>query len=164
MGREIRMVPPDWEHPKYTKDNAKYTNWIGSYIGMYDQDYDSACAEWYEGVKNFKPSEYCKWFHEYKGNPPNPESYRSRKWTNEEATHYQVYETVSEGTPVTPHFATKEELVEYLVEHGDFWDQEQGNGGWKRENAEGFVGRGFAMSMIVTVNENGAEIKMARDQ
>jgi hypothetical protein len=36
---------------------------------------------------------------------------------------WQVYETVSEGTPVTPPFATKEELIEYLVEHGDFWDQ-----------------------------------------
>ena len=58
-----------------------------------------------------------------------------------------MYETVSEGTPVTPPFATKEELVEYLIEHGDFWDQKRRKEGntimpcdpWTREQAETFV-------------------------
>jgi hypothetical protein len=88
-----------------------------------------------------------------------------------EPTWYQVYETVSEGTPVTPPFETREELVEYLVENGDFWDQkrraEGPRGGfqmpcapWSRKSAESFVmGSGGAPSMVVTngVVQSGVE-------
>ena len=58
-------------------------------------------------------------------------------------------------------FATKAELVEYLVKNGDFWDQRRGHGGWERKNAEQFVEREFAISMMV--NTGTGEIKMARD-
>jgi hypothetical protein len=90
---------------------------------------------------------------QWAGDPPDPKYYRP-EWTSE-PTHYQVYETVSEGTPVTPHFATKEELVEYLVEYGDEWDQlrtvegRQAAAGWDRKNAEDFVNREWAPSMIL---------------
>jgi hypothetical protein len=65
----------------------------------------------------------------------------------EDATWYQLWETVSEGTPVTPPFATKEELVQYLVEHGDFHDQYRRQEGvkgfkctpWSRDEAESLV-------------------------
>jgi hypothetical protein len=93
--------------------------------------------------------------------PPNPDSYRPKFQT--EPTWYQVYETVSEGTPVTPPFATKEELVNYLVEHGDFWDQRRGHGGWSRENAERFVGAGWAPSLVTVVSRDGVQIKAPRD-
>lgn len=26
MGRELRMVPPNWQHPKYTDDDGEMTN------------------------------------------------------------------------------------------------------------------------------------------
>ena len=67
-----------------------------------------------------------------------------------------MYETVSEGTPVTPHFAMKAELVDYLVEYGTFWDDGKG---WHREIAERFVDTGYAPSMII---ENDV-IKTPRD-
>lgn len=35
----------------------------------------------------------------------------------EERTHYMMFEDTSEGTPISPAFATKEELVNYLVKH-----------------------------------------------
>lgn len=38
-------------------------------------------------------------------------------------TGWQVWETVSEGSPVTPVFETADELIEYLVKNGDEWDQ-----------------------------------------
>ncbi len=88
--------------------------------------------------------------------PPDPEYYRPQ-WGEGLATWWQVYETVSEGTPVTPPFATREELVEYLVENGDFWDQARRKRGWtitdcapwSRATAEKFVlGSGCAPSMI----------------
>ena len=153
MGREIRMVPPNWEHPKGSNDG---------YQSLYDEDFESAVAEW--------KYNYCKWengdhpdckedceYWEWDGGPPERKMYRP-KFT-EEPTWFQVYETVSEGTPVTPPFATKEELADYLVENGDFWDQKRGHGGWKRENAKRFVDRGFAMTGLIT----STGIKMARD-
>jgi hypothetical protein len=67
---------------------------------------------------------FCNWH----GEPPDPKYYRP-PWTEAEATWFQMYATVSEGTPVSPPFATKEELVEYLVANGDYWDQKRGHGG-----------------------------------
>ena len=159
MGRTIRRVPPDWEHPKYTKEQIRHSNQIDSYHPLYDQDYDSACEEWYNEALNFKPTEFSKWYHEYAGDPPNEDYYRKQKWTEEEATHYQVYENVSEGTPVTPHFATKDELEDYLVKHGDFWDQARGNGGWNKESVKRFVESSYAPSMIFI----DGQVKTPRD-
>lgn len=61
---------------------------------------------------------------------------------------WQVWETVSEGSPVTPAFATREELVDYLVGGGDAWDRKRSDGGWTRENAESFVSAAWAPSLI----------------
>jgi len=75
---------------------------------------------------------------------------------------WQVWETVSEGSPVTPVLPTREALIDYLVEYGDLWDQKC-DGGWKRENAERFVSSGFAPSLVVNVSVTGAEILSPRD-
>lgn len=92
----------------------------------------------------------------YGGNAPSVEYYRPN-WKPEEMTWWQVYETVSEGTPVTPPFATREELVDYLMENGDFWDQKRRADGdsimpcdpWTRKQAESFVfGSGWAPSLV----------------
>jgi hypothetical protein len=90
----------------------------------------------------------CPFYWQYHGDPPNPEYYRP-KWTDDERTHIQMYETVSEGTPVTPVFASKRELVEHLVVHGDDWDAARGDGGWSREAAEKFAGDEWAPSLVV---------------
>jgi len=163
MGREIRRVPTDWTHPKYEEDQIRYEWQKDAYHPLYDLDYDLACEEWYENIKKFKPTKYAKWYHEDAGDPPDPSLYRHRKWSSEEATLFQVYETVSEGTPVTPVFATKEELVEYLVIHGDYWDQKSGRGGWNKKSAESFVKSEWAPSMIVNKTKSGIEIKKPRD-
>ena len=71
---------------------------------------------------------------------------------------WQVWETVSEGSPVTPAFATAAELVDYLVANGDAWDQKRlldpsswlGRAGWDRAAAAKFVGNGWAPTMIST--------------
>jgi len=151
MGRDIRRVPPDWEHPRDDR---------GEFIALFDQDYESAAREWEANYELWKKGEHpdlkamprstssCRYFWEW-DTPPTEECYRKRAWTPEEATHYQVYQTVSEGTPVTPHFATKKELVEYLVECGDEWNQKRGDGGWDRKAAEKFVEIGSAPSMMV---------------
>jgi hypothetical protein len=76
---------------------------------------------------------------------------RAEEWKAEEppaGEWWQVWETVSEGSPVTPAFSTPEELIEYLVANGDSWDQKRLDGGWERSSAEQFVKSGWAPSLI----------------
>jgi len=167
MGREIRRVPPHWEHPRFTKSDARDPRDAGQYKSLYDQDYDSAAAEWMDGLDawrkgehKYQPCDYCKHFWEYRS-PPDAERYRPR--FDQDPTWYQVYETISEGSPVTPPFATQDELINYLVNSGDEWDQRSGDGGWSRENAEAFVARGHAPSLMVVRGMGGTEIKSPRD-
>ena len=135
---------------------------------MYDRPYIEALNEWFAEHESWERGEHkglieyghtkdeFPHFANYGGNAPDVDSYRPA-WKPEEMTWYQVYETVSEGTPVTPPFATQEELIEYLVENGDFWDQKRraegcedmACGPWKREVAEHFVrGSGWAPSFV----------------
>jgi len=168
MGREIRRVPPNWEHPKenvYNYRGAPEERYIPLYNSSYIEslnDWIKEHTEWENGthktlVEEPEYKENYPHYASYGGNPPSIESYRP-EWKSEEMTWYQVYETVSEGTPVTPPFETKEELVNYLVENGDFWDQKRRREGdsimrcdpWTREQAENFVGVGWAPSFIGT--------------
>jgi hypothetical protein len=153
MGREIRRVPANWVHPKDER---------GRYQPMFDEDYEAAITEWIKNHELWMRREHpdqikghgteYSYYAEWNGNAPEVEYYRP-KWTDEERTHYQVYETVSEGTPVTPVFATKEGLIEYLIEKGDFWAQESGEGGCSREAAEAFVKYEWAPSMTFSPGE-----------
>ena len=151
MGREIRRVPADWEHPK-TKPDYRSRQLVG-YQPMHDRSFEEAAREWMDAAiawdngtdpdcaqHKAKHPFYWQW----SNMPPNPAYYRP-KWTSE-PTHYQVYETVTEGTPVTPHFATKAELIDWLVEHGDDWDHGKG---WSRESATSFVEEEWAPSLVI---------------
>lgn len=44
MGREVRMVPPDWEHPRDAR---------GSYIPLFGRSYAQTAAEWDEGKRHW---------------------------------------------------------------------------------------------------------------
>lgn len=108
MGREIRMVPPNWEHP---------TDARGKYLPLHDKTHEQAMREYedeYEMVADADKQSSSK--EELAGSPPNPERYRPEY--AEAPTHYQLYENVSEGTPLTPLFPDKETLVEYAVSEG----------------------------------------------
>ncbi|MNY72771.1 hypothetical protein D3C86_2114050 [compost metagenome] len=39
-------------------------------------------------------------------------------WSDAERTHYMMYEDTSEGTPISPAFATPEELARWLADSG----------------------------------------------
>jgi len=132
MGKEIRIVPAKWEHPK--KDN-------GDYYPLHE-GFDGALQEFEEHIKDHGIKEALEYF----GGGPVPEDYVDYKGQEEE--WFQMYETVSEGAPLTPPFETKEELVDYLVTNGDFWD-----GRWSRAGAEKFVKDEWCPSMIVTAGK-----------
>lgn len=135
MGREIRRVPKDWEHPR--GDN-------GNYKPMYDSAYQEAAADWAKEFREWQDGthkHFCKYpesktlyYWEWCGSPPDEEYHRPS--FSAEATHYQVYETVTEGTPDSPVFETKDELTDWLVSEGH-----------SRAAAEGFAKAEWAPSM-----------------
>lgn len=65
----------------------------------------------------------CKWdgdeasFIEVWGEKPDPGDYMP-DWTDDQATHYQMYENVSEGTPISPVMDSPESLARWLAENG----------------------------------------------
>jgi hypothetical protein len=187
MGREVRRVPANWAHPQEEHYDPFRRVTEMRYQPMRDETAEEAWAEWQAdyakwlagehdrviakyGAENYPKAEPYRAFCNWHGTPPDPKYYRP-DWDATAATWWQVYETVGEGTPVTPPFATPEELVEYLVAHGDFWDQRRRRDGvtsmecgpWDRAAAESFVKRGWAPSMMVRTTPDGADIKLPRD-
>lgn len=168
MGREVRRVPPNWEHPRDDK---------GHYEVMYETSYKDAVAEWINNHQlwlegkhpdqldekpedDYKPSKH-KYYAQWDGDCPEVKYYNTY-YTKEEATWYQMYETVSEGTPVSPPFATKEELAQYLAENGDFWYQSDIERGLETfrtkptlEQARNLVDAGWAMSFMGVETQSG---------
>lgn len=156
MGREIRRVVPNWEHPKTEIANHRLGRMEECYQPMHDQSYIEAITEWIKNHQLWEAGEHkdqkngnaeYRYYAEWHGDAPEHKYYRPN-WKPEEMTWYQVYETVSEGTPITPPFATQEELIEYLVASGTFWDEGKK---WSRKQAESFVkGCGWVPSLIFT--------------
>ena len=164
MGREIRKVPPNWKHPH----SEEYPDRLQP---MYDENFEAAATAWKAELTKWESGErpdYCTEesrlleYWEWETRPPERIYYRP--WKDEEATWYQLWETVSEGTPVSPPFATKEELVDYLAEHGDDWGINRGTGGWGKERATAFVmGSGWAPSMVMVGGQIMSGVEFVTD-
>lgn len=137
MSREIRNVPPGWQHPTRP---CPHSPWAGGcdrakanggqcYRPLYDRSFQEAAREWLDAAIAWDNGTHpdlvgeperkadFPFFWQWDGDTPDEESYRPY-WTPEEATAYQMYETVSEGTPVSPVFATLDELREWLIARG----------------------------------------------
>lgn len=111
MGREVRMVPKDWQHPKNEK---------GKFIPLLSGDFEQAVKEWNEGYAHWSPvddNHRGTRFTDYHGSRPSPEDYMPR-FADGMATHLMMYEDTSEGTPISPAFATPEELARWLANSG----------------------------------------------
>lgn len=174
MGREIRRVPVNWEHPKRKDLTGRDTD---QYQPLYDKDAETAWSDWMDGFEEWKAGELAKTIeehpeHGYKldepyrsfcdwdGEPPDPKYHRP-KWPEDAVLGFAVYETVSEGTPVTPAFATKEELIDYLATQGTYWDDDKP---WSREAAEKFVEQEWAPSLMIMFGESGGKIIKPNDE
>ena len=152
MGREIRRVPANWEHPRTDRygDNR--------YQPMHARDYDKEAREWIADCLAWSKGEHksqqdpeiaahkYEFFWEWDNGPPDPEYYVPYKPDKlGEAAWWQLYETVSEGTPVSPPFATKQELIDHLATVGDFWSKKP----WPRAAAEQMVNDAWAPTMAI---------------
>lgn len=124
MGRQLRKVAANWQHPK---------NKNGNYIPLLDGKFSERLAKWEEenaqwekgfrddwsgGWKQREADELNMTFAEWDGEKPVKEDYMP-EWKDEELTHIQLYENTSEGTPISPvYLATEiEKLCEYAAEN-----------------------------------------------
>lgn len=96
MGREVRKVPKDWVHP--VGNNGP--------VPLFDR-------------MSYEPSEIAEGIRDgwLKDEPPNYGLDIMPQWNEEEKTHFQMYETCSEGTPISPVMATEEELARWLADN-----------------------------------------------
>lgn len=123
MGREVRMVPANWEHPK---------NEQGQYISLFDGSFSKCVAEWDEEDTQWKNG-FCrsfrsnnKWepktaemtgtFADWDGERPEKKDYMP-DWSNAERTHYQMYEYITKGTPISPVMKSPEALARWLADN-----------------------------------------------
>jgi hypothetical protein len=98
VGREVRRVPADWKHPK---------NDEGHYLPMHKHfPYNEEKVQ--EGLKD-------GWL---KDEPPNYGCDVMPQWPASERTHLQMYETCSEGTPISPVMETPKKLARWLADNG----------------------------------------------
>jgi hypothetical protein len=120
VGRELRRVPANWEHPRDEQ---------GEYIPLHDQCYAAALRDWNHQAELWErrahpdqtrypdaPDQYT--WEQWHGAGPDPAYYRERCWGEDEATAYQVYENVTEGTPISPVLPDLEALRAWLRADG----------------------------------------------
>ena len=131
MGREVRKVPPDWSHPK-----APHGEFIPLLPGPYAEAvacWADEAVQWHLGLRRryggnvnedlygWQPrtgDELTMTFETWYGPAPQPEDYMPAFFPMESATHFMMYENTSEGTPISPAFATTEELARWLADNG----------------------------------------------
>lgn len=120
MGRELRKVPANWEHPK--KEDGRYQPMFETYYGDALIEWLKEHQQWEEGthpnlLSGIANKEAYPFYAMWGGNPPDVEYYQVKKYLPEELTHIQLYETTSEGTPKSPVFSAGqfEQLCEYAA-------------------------------------------------
>lgn len=121
MGREVRRVPKDWQHPKKREWNSLKGCFETVHQPMHDRSFAEDMREWYAGWEAWERGERpegaeSETYWEYAGGPPNPEYYMP-DWPEHERTHLMMYEDTSEGTPISPAFETPEELARWLADN-----------------------------------------------
>ena len=129
MSREVRRVPPDWQHPKRTELRLRLgrgMTYEEEYHPMHDESYTEAATRWLADLAAFEAKdspdkarameEGIQFFWDWDGMPPD-KAYYFPEWPPESRTHYQMYETTSEGTPISPVMAGPEELARWLADN-----------------------------------------------
>ena len=128
MGRQVRRVPGNWQHPK--GDDGEYIplrDLISKDLAFWEAEKamwdDGFVRDWDNGPRLadmcFKPRDKIAHgvsFDDWHGKRPEETEYMP-DWPEHERTHFQFYESTTEGTPESPVFATKQELAEWLREN-----------------------------------------------
>lgn len=187
MGIELRKVPADWKHPtdsdfgNHRVSSLAFTaprhqKWRA--IEM-NRSWDEAMRVWWWKQITDRLKRWVAYWPSVFGmiDPPSavryweaadrkqPEYFYYRpRWGSWERTHYQLYETVSEGTPISPVMPSLEALAEWCAgQTKEVWvNTHLDYSGWMRFFSRG----GWAPSGVSTPErgfESGVEF-MAREE
>ncbi len=100
MGRQVRRVPKGWQHPVERYEPLR---------DHYERD-----AQDFDKMEEEKGLEEAL---NYYGQRPDAQEYMGVEWKEEDRVLYQMYETTTEGTPLSPAFETQEELAHWLADN-----------------------------------------------
>lgn len=122
---------------------------------VWDEDGETVVREFYpataaEIVAVYPYTEYAT--------EPTPETHMPDFDVPEDQLGWCLYETVSEGTPTTPVFATAAELINHLATVGEDYDQQP----YRRSAAEQLVGDGSSMASMIRTAD-GQVLNSGRD-
>lgn len=164
MGREVRMVPADWKHPKQSYPDYRTGQMVERYKPLYASGWAVRAKEWDEERIKWENGEFPSYtddeskgipYDEYSGQRPYSGDYMP-DWPAEQRTHFMMYEDTSEGTPISPAFSTPEELAQWLADTGAsaFGSSTADYAHWLR-----FCRGGYAPSMVIAngVIESGVQ-------
>jgi len=190
MGIELRKVPADWKHPTDSDYSSRGRGSSLAYSAPrnekwrclhMEQSWAQASREWWrERIKKvltvwltywpsvfglMEPPREIKYWSQEEAPDDKPEHFYYRpNWRKRDLTHFQLYETVSEGTPISPVMPSLESLAEWCAAQSrEVWvNTRMDKAGWMRFFGSG----GWAPSMVITPErgaESGAEY-MARTE
>ena len=144
MGREVRKVPADWQHPKHNVREWRTGRMVERYKPLLPgeryqpevDEWDEECAKWKSGWRPdycTDPKSRSMTYEQYSGQRPHKDDYMP-DWPAEQRTHLMMYENTSEGTPISPAFETPEELARWLAdsEASSFGNGTASYEGWLR--------------------------------
>lgn len=122
MTFEIRYVPPGWEHPR-NKSGRFIPLWDGALLKSETEDWDLGARRWEEG---FRTGNGLEWVPHPPGDDGDYEDWVGRARPNRKdytpvfpegtATQVMLYENITEGTPLSPGFASLPDLAEWLAQ------------------------------------------------
>lgn len=130
MSREVRRVPKDWKHPTRS-DGSPIPLYDGAGLKRRQAEWDEEAARWVKGERrawsHLGDSSGAQWvahdrsptvegFVDWNGGRPEDAEHMP-EWPESERTHLQMYESVTEGTPISPVMATAEELARWCADN-----------------------------------------------
>ena len=108
MSREVRQVPLDWHHPcewrQQWNQKTRRMEAVYRFKPLFDRSYADAKAEFDRDPEDFDNRE------------PHPSDYMPDFSDHDpETLGYCMYESTTEGTPISPVFRSPEGLAHWLV-------------------------------------------------
>ncbi len=123
MSRGVRKVPANWEHPK--NEQGYYIPLHGGSFSKCAARWDEEAAQWKKGFRRHcmddnkwepKTADMTQTFAVWRGKRPDEKDYMP-DWSDAERTHYQMYEYVTKGTPISPVKESPEALAHWLTDN-----------------------------------------------
>lgn len=111
LSRGIRRVPLDYEHPKKQRYDFKSMTYVEDFQPVFDGFYVPTVREWLTNWELWQRGEHpdqadpdhAKYtFEEWDGNGPDPDFYYpGEAWPEDAEMGICMYESVTEGTPIS---------------------------------------------------------------